>query len=140
MPGGSGTRTGTGQELMIESVLKFNQYNYEKQIFIGKQLFNNRYKADFIINNSIIVSLKWQQVAGTAEQKVIYEIASLIKIIETSDIFTKAYLVIGGNGFSSNSKNYLFNQEHRKISKNGDLVENISVEDFIANLNNKSIF
>jgi len=140
MPGGSGTRTGTGQELMIESILKFNQYNYEKQVFIGKQLFNNRYKADFIINNSIIVSLKWQQVPGTAEQKVIYEIASLIKIIETSDIYTKAYLVIGGNGFSSNSKNYLFSQEHRKILKNGDLVENISVEDFIARLNNKSIF
>ena len=62
MPGGSGTRTGTGQEIMIESLLKYNNYNYEKQIFIGNQLFNNRYKADFVINNSIIVSLKWQQV------------------------------------------------------------------------------
>ncbi len=35
MPGGSGTRTGTGQEIMIESLLKYNNYNYEKQIFIG---------------------------------------------------------------------------------------------------------
>ena len=42
MPGGSGTRTGTGQEIMIESLLKYNNYNYEKQIFIGNQLFNNR--------------------------------------------------------------------------------------------------
>ena len=138
MPGGSGTRTGTGQELMIESLLEFNHYNYQKQVFIGKQLFNNRYKADFVVDNSIIVSLKWQQVAGTAEQKVIYEIASLIKIIE-NDNFKKAYVVIGGNGFSRNAKEYLFSQEHRNILKHGDLVENIGVEDFIARLNNHNL-
>ncbi len=138
MPGGSGTRTGTGQELMIESLLEFNYYNYQKQVFIGKQLFNNRYKADFVIDHSIIVSLKWQQVAGTAEQKVIYEIASLIKIIE-NDNFKMAYVVIGGNGFSQNAKEYLFNQEHRNILKHGDLVENIGVEDFIARLNNHNL-
>ncbi len=138
MPGGSGTRTGTGQELMIESLLEFNHYDYKKQVFIGKQLFNNRYKADFVVDNSIIVSLKWQQVAGTAEQKVIYEIASLIKIIE-NDNFKKAYVVIGGNGFSQNAKEYLFRQEHRSILKHGDLVENIGVEDFIARLNNHNL-
>ena len=139
MPGGSGTRTGAGQEIMIESLLKYNKYNYEKQIFIGNQLFNNRYKADFVIDNSIIVSLKWQQVPGTAEQKAIYEIASLIKIIEESDKYTKAYLVIGGNGFSSNAKEYLFNQRYANILKNGNLVRSISVEDFIAKLNNNDL-
>ena len=138
MPGGSGTRTGTGQELMIESLLEFNHYDYQKQVFIGKQLFNNRYKADFVADHSIIISLKWQQVAGTAEQKVIYEIASLIKIIE-NDNFKKAYVVIGGNGFSQNAKEYLFSQEHRNILKHGDLVENIGVEDFIARLNNHNL-
>ena len=139
MPGGSGTRTGTGQEIMIESLLKYNNYNYEKQIFIGNQLFNNRYKADFVIDNSIIVSLKWQQVPGTAEQKVIYEIASLIKIIGESDKYKMAYLVIGGNGFSSNAKEYLFSQRYTDILKNGDLVRSISVEDFIARLNNNNL-
>ena len=139
MPGGSGTRTGAGQEIMIESLLKYNKYNYEKHIFIGNQLFNNRYKADFVIDNSIIVSLKWQQVPGTAEQKAIYEIASLIKIIEESDKYTKAYLVIGGNGFSSNAKEYLFNQRYANILKNGNLVRSISVEDFIAKLNNNDL-
>ena len=76
--------------------------------------------------------------AGTAEQKVIYEIASLIKIIE-NDNFKKAYVVIGGNGFSQNAKEYLFSQEHRNILKHGDLVENIGVEDFIARLNNHNL-
>ena len=139
MPGGSGTRTGTGQEIMIESLLKYNNYNYEKQIFIGSQLFNNRYKADFVINDSIIVSLKWQQVPGTAEQKVIYEIASLIKIIRESDKYRMAYLVIGGNGFSVNAKEYLFNQKYADILKDGNLVRSISVEDFIAILNSNNL-
>lgn len=138
MPGGSGTGPGTGQKLMIESLLEFNHYDYQKQVFIGKQLFNNRYKADFVIDHSIIVSLKLQQVARTAEQKVIYEVASLIKIIE-NDNFKEAYVVIGGNEFSQNAKEYLFRQEHGNILKHGDLVENIGVEDFIARLNNHNL-
>ena len=139
MPGGSGTRTGTGQEIMIESLLKYNSYIYEKQIFIGSQLFNNRYKADFVINDSILVSLKWQQVPGTAEQKVIYEIASLIKIIKESDKYRMAYLVIGGNGFSVNAKEHLFNQRYANMLKDGNLVRSISVEDFIAILNSNNL-
>ena len=60
----------------------------------------------------------------------------MIKIIEESDKYKMAYLVIGGNGFSSNAKEYLFNQRYADILKNGDLVKSISVEDFIARLNN----
>ena len=62
----------------------------------------------------------------------------MIKIIE-NDNFKKAYVVIGGNGFSQNAKEYLFRQEHRNILKHGDLVENIGVEDFLARLNNHNL-
>ena len=50
-----------------------------------------------------------------------------------------AYLVIGGNGFSANVKEYLFNQRYADILKNGNLVKSISVEDFIAKLNNNEL-
>ena len=73
------------------------------------------------------------------KEKVIYEIASLIKIIGESDRYRMAYLVIGGNGFSSNAKEYLFSQRYADILKNGDLVRSISVEDFIAGLNNNDL-
>ena len=50
-----------------------------------------------------------------------------------------AYLVIGGNGFSVNANEYLFNQRYADILKNGNLVRSISVEDFIAGLNNNDL-
>jgi len=41
-----------------------------------------------------LVSLKWQQLSGTAEQKVPFEVISLADAV-TKDGFTKAYLVVG---------------------------------------------
>jgi hypothetical protein len=46
-----------------------------------------------------VVSLKWQQVLGTAEQKVPFEVISLADAV-TKDGFTKAYLVLGGEGWT----------------------------------------
>jgi hypothetical protein len=44
-----------------------------------------------------LVSLKWQQVSGTAEQKVPFEVISLADAVNKNG-FTKAYLVLGGEG------------------------------------------
>ncbi len=46
-----------------------------------------------------LVSLKWQQLSGTAEQKVPFEVISLADAV-TKDGFTKAYLVLGGEGWT----------------------------------------
>ena len=46
-----------------------------------------------------VVSLKWQQVSGTAEQKVPFEVLSLADAV-TKDGFTKAYLVLAGEGWT----------------------------------------
>ena len=138
-PGGRGTRTGTNMERMIATALGFNNYSFVKQVYIGQQLFGNRYKADFIVNDKII-SLKWQQVSGTAEQKLIYEIATLIKIIDGSGgRFTKAYLIYGGNGFSPGALNYMQHNMHVGLLIHGDLVFIESLNDFIARINQHSL-
>jgi len=138
-PGGKGTRTGTNMERMIATALGFNNYSFVKQVYIGQQLFGNRYKADFIVNDKII-SLKWQQVSGTAEQKLIYEIATLIKIIDGSGgRFTKAYVVYGGNGFSPGALNYMQHNMHVSLLIHGDLVFTESLNDFIACINQHSL-
>ncbi|MGC9122987.1 MAG: PD-(D/E)XK nuclease superfamily protein [Thermoplasmata archaeon] len=82
---------------------------------INHQLFGNVYIADFLVkgvNGDIIVSLKWQQTPGTAEQKIIYEIATLIDIVKSNQSIKKAYLVFGGNGFSQGAIAYMKNQRH----------------------------
>jgi hypothetical protein len=47
---------------------------------------------------SILVSMKWQQVSGTAEQKVPYEVICLLEALESVN-YAKAYLVLGGEGW-----------------------------------------
>lgn len=139
-PGGRGTRTGKVQESMVETALIANGYTFRKQAEINHQLFGNKYVADFIVKDNIVVSLKWQQTPGTAEQKVIYEIASLIDIVRGSNgAISKAYLVFGGNGFSGGAVNYLRNQRHINIFSNGNLVINERLDDFIARVNNKRL-
>jgi len=138
-PGGKGTRTGTNMERMIASALEFNNYKFKKQVYIGQQLFGNRYKADFVVGDKII-SLKWQQVPGTAEQKLIYEIATLVKIIDGSGgRFTKAYVVYGGNGFSPGALNYMQHNMHVGLLIHGDLVFIESLNDFIARINQHNL-
>ena len=50
-------------------------------------------------DRNLLVSLKWQQVPGTAEQKVPFEVICLLDIIKRSNCFEKAYLVLGGDGW-----------------------------------------
>jgi len=81
-PGGKGTRTGKNWELVIKPVLEIHYAGrFETQARIGPQLYGGDYVADLVIHDpehgSVIVSAKWQQVSGTAEQKVLYDIASL---------------------------------------------------------------
>ena len=75
-----------------------------------------------------LVSLKWQQLSGTAEQKVPFEVISLADAV-TKDGFTKAYLVVGdvtrllyGGGLAS----------HRVAA---DKVSILTREHFVASAN-----
>lgn len=48
----------------------------------------------------ILVSLKWQQTSGTAEQKVPYEFLCLAHALESDPTYDRAYLVLGGKGWT----------------------------------------
>lgn len=67
--------TGTGGvlEAMILPALKRGGYTFAKQVKIGQRLGGRTHKVDAVAireSTKILVSLKWQQVGGTAEQKV----------------------------------------------------------------------
>jgi hypothetical protein len=49
--------------------------------------------------DEILVSLKWQQTGGTAEQKVPFEVMCLADAVRAGNA-TRAYLVLGGDGWS----------------------------------------
>src|SRR2546425_618420 len=96
------TRTGSVLEAMILPALAQGGYSYTSQQVIGKRFGGGRHIVDAIAEKNsqkYLISLKWQQTGGTAEQKVPFEVISLAEVVMTEE-FDKAYLVLGGEGWT----------------------------------------
>jgi DNA adenine methylase len=98
------TRTGGVLESMIQHALNLGGYKSSSQVVIGTRLGGRKHKVDRIAEKNgeaFLISLKWQQGGGTAEQKVPFEIICLMDAVRNSGgAFKKAYLVLGGEGWS----------------------------------------
>jgi hypothetical protein len=89
---------------MVLPALQLAGYQYEKQSCIGRVMGDRPYRADLLVHDRgsgrrIVVSPKWQQVAGTAEQKIPFEVIALLQLLE-SRACDDAYLVLGGTGWT----------------------------------------
>jgi hypothetical protein len=140
-PGGAGTQTGKIWERTIVPSLEASYPGrYAKQVKVGKHLYGTAYKADFLVDGTIVLSAKWQQTGGTAEQKLLYDIACLIDIIRKGGgRYRKAYVVLGGKGFGEGARAFLLRQGHRDYLQDGQLVEVVSVDDFIGRVNRQAL-
>ncbi|RME33517.1 MAG: hypothetical protein D6793_09670, partial [Thermoflexia bacterium] len=98
------TTTGQVLEQMVLPALQHGNYTYKRQVAIGERLGGGQHKVDLVVTSAqgekILVSLKWQQASGTAEQKVPYEIMCLAEAIRSSEEFSRAYIVLGGGRWS----------------------------------------
>src|SRR5437667_12621928 len=77
------TRTGSVLEAMILPALKQGGYGYSSQQVIGSRFGGGRHIVDAIAEKDeqrFLISLKWQQTGGTAEQKVPFEVISLADV------------------------------------------------------------
>jgi hypothetical protein len=77
----------------------------------------------------IIISLKWQQSSGTAEQKVPYEIMCLADAVREK-LATRAYLVLGGTGWKLRS--YYTSGALSEHLVHAGLVRVLSLEEFVG--------
>jgi hypothetical protein len=96
------TSTGAVLEAMILPALHHGGYESETQVVIGNRLGGRTHKVDVVARKDdrrILVSLKWQQTSGTAEQKVPFEVICLAEAVE-GGVGAKAYLVLGGEGWT----------------------------------------
>ena len=122
-------------EAMILPALQQGGYTYETQVNLGKRLGLGRHVVDAIAEKdgrNILISLKWQQVSGTAEQKVPFELICLLEALQAG-LHAKAYLVLGGEGWtlrtfytSGGLKPYLVNSEK---------VDVVTLEGFVGRAN-----
>jgi len=129
------TKTGAVLENMILPALNMGGYSYNKQVNIGPRPGGRRHVIDVLATDDAereyLISLKWQQVSGTAEQKVPFEVVCLAEAIRSGNgKYHKAYLVLGGDGWSLRDF-YLRGglDAHLSYSK---LVNLQSLESFIA--------
>ena len=96
------TTTGAVLEAMIAPALKLGGYEFRKQITLGSRPGGRKHNVDAVASKggkSIVISLKWQQVSGTAEQKVPFEVICLSELVLNKSC-DKAYLVLGGEGWT----------------------------------------
>jgi len=129
---GRDTRTGGVFEAMVLPALERGGYAYKTQVVVGKRLGGSKHKVDAVAEKGgerIIISLKWQQVGGTAEQKVPFEVMCLAGEVK-SKAFNKAYLVLGGEGWTL--RDFYTSGELVKHLIDAALVNVVKLEGFVA--------
>ena len=129
--------TGTGKvmEQMVQHALKMGGYSTMLQKNIGKRFGVSSHKVDTYaldqFGRPYLISLKWQQSSGTAEQKVPFEVICLVDaMLRKREEFFKAYLVLGGEGWKF--KDFYLRGGLRPYLVNADLVNIVSLERFVG--------
>lgn len=135
------TRTGNVMEDMLINSLKQGNYEFKKGAKVGTRLGGGKHMVDLVVyeNDEVyLVSSKWQQTSGTAEQKIPFEVMCLGDAIRNNETVTKAYLVLGGKGWSR--KEYFLSKEFKTdLAEFCKSVKIIDLEDFVAIANQKKI-
>lgn len=142
MPGTGGTTTGSVLELMVLPALAHGGYACRKQVNIGTRLGGGKHNVDVVAEDKVgqhyLVSMKWQQVSGTAEQKVPFEAMCLADAILTDPgAYTKAYLVLGGPGWKL--RDFFVGGGLQSHLAHPDLVEIVTLERFVALANSTQL-
>ena len=129
------TRTGSVLEQMILPALEQGSYRCDKQVNIGTRIGGGRHVVDAVAEKDghrWLVSLKWQQVSGTAEQKVPFEVICLAEAVLAGQ-FEAAYLVLGGEGWSLRA--FYTGGGLQKHLVTRDKVHIVTLEGFVAKAN-----
>jgi hypothetical protein len=133
------TNTGAVLEAMIVPALTRSGYAHETQKIVGKRCGGRPHKVDAIASRGddrILVSLKWQQTGGTAEQKVPFEVMCLADAVRDGQ-GTRAYLVLGGDGWTL--RDYFTSGKLADHLIHSDLVKVVTLEAFIRIANNAQL-
>ena len=96
------TRTGAVLEQMVLPALRQGGYRWATQVNIGRRLGLGKHIVDAVAKGDgsrFLISMKWQQTAGTAEQKVPFEVICLHQAVLNGS-GQKAFLVLGGEGWT----------------------------------------
>jgi len=129
------TTTGSVLEQMVLPALQRGGYQYRTQANVGTRPGGGVHKVDAVAERdgrTWLISMKWQQVSGTAEQKVPFEVICLADAV-LSGPYEKAYLVLGGPGWSL--REFYVGDGLRRYLANTEKVSIVNLEEFVATAN-----
>ncbi len=144
------TNTGNVLEVMMQHALSRGGYTYflrgsgqSAQRTFEEPIPSTKPKHEYVLDGLAIcpktkarigISAKWQQVSGTAEEKVALETIRLLKLVERGDI-DRAYLVMGGDGWSL--KDFFLSKEFINLfaSPAKDRVHLVTLDQFVSMAN-----
>ena len=118
-----------------------NQLTAKSQQIVGTTPSGGKHRVDWELvslhdpNVRGLVSCKVQITNGTAEEKIPYEVIKLIHAIETDSRYKRAWLVLGGKGFTLGLKEFYVNELHEVIPKMKNKVEIIPDTDTLISTN-----
>ena len=129
------TRTGAVLEQMVLPALDMGGYVVKRQVRLTERLGGGRHYGDIVASKDgerIVISLKWQQSSGTAEQKVPYEFMCLADVLAKDSTIHKAYIVIGGDGWTKHG--FFLNDLNDWVNTN-EFVDVVRLDSFVAKAN-----
>lgn len=124
---------------MILPALARGGYSYTQQVQLGTRCGGGVQKVDAVAargGDTILVSLKWQQTGGTAEQKVPFEVMCLADAVRAGHA-ARAYLVLGGDGWTL--RDYYVSGALVDHLVHARLVRVVTLEAFVRLANNGEI-
>lgn len=133
------TTTGAVLEAMILPALDRGGYTWRVQAETGTRPGGRKHQADVFAmrdGRRVLVSLKWQQTSGTAEQKVPFEVMCLADAVRSSAA-DAAYLVRGGDGWSL--RDYYVSGVLAEHLIHARLVNVVTLEAFVRIANNAQL-
>lgn len=129
--------TGRALEKSVLPALVQGGYGISEQTAIGERITGKLHRVDIIafkLGVAFLISLKWQQVHGTAEEKVPYEVICLRDaVLQSRGMFRRAYLVLGGPSWTM--REFYIGIDFERYLPHRDTVSLLTLEDFMARAN-----
>jgi len=111
------TTTGNNYEDVVEELLlEHTNHKVESQVNVGAKRNGGRHYVDILLNGDELVSLKYQRVQGTAEEKIPFEVMKLQHAVIDHG-FKSAVIVLAGPDKAWKWKEYYLSEEFQTDMK-----------------------
>lgn len=111
------TTTGKSYEVVVEELLlEYTDHDVKSQVMVGTKRNGGKHYVDILLNGDELVSLKYQRVQGTAEEKIPFEVMKLQHAVIDHG-YKSAVIVLSGPDKAWKWKEYYLSDEFQNDMK-----------------------